>query len=237
MDKGLEREERLMVMGEMAASLAHEIRNPLGSMELFCTLLKQDLKEEPERFKLAEQIHSSIKTVDKIISNCLQFTRDVKPNVKKVYDIEALFNESLHFVLSVAKKSNIEVEVIFKGEKEIYTDSYLIKQVISNLSMNAVEALIEEKKEGGKVKVISDTSNSDFWRIEFIDNGKGISEEIREKVFYPFFSTKKGGTGLGLSIVSSIVSSLKGSISIEGKNKKENKILCEFPKKQFKGID
>jgi signal transduction histidine kinase len=231
----LDRQERLMAMGQMAASLAHEIRNPLGSMELFCSLLKKDLEQQPNLLKLAEQIHSGIRTLDKIISNCLQFSRDIRPQRRVVKDVQELLEEALHFTRSKAEAMTVDVALECEGDGPLQIDPYLIKQVIANLTMNAVEAIEGARdklpqSEQFYVLVGSDLRDADNWTIVVSDNGPGIQAELQDTVFDPFVSTKAEGTGLGLAIVHSIINAHGGKISLSDNAGRGTRITVTLPR-------
>lgn len=208
------RQERLVAMGQMAASLAHEIRNPLGSMELYCTLLKKDLKALPEAFTLAENIHQGIRRLERIIANCLQFSRDVQPKYHSVENIEEYLKETMEIAYPKLSSARCVVTVSHKGPKRVYVDGYLLSQALINIIHNAIDASSEYAKEP-HVSIESIVKEGVSWTISVTDNGPGISESDKEKIFDPFFTTKKEGTGLGLAIVHSIVQAHQGSLVIE----------------------
>ena len=234
-----ERANRLIAMGQMAATLAHEIRNPLGSMELFLTLLKKDLGSKPESLNLVEQIHSGIKTLDRIISNCLQFARDTKPRKREVLDISDFIEESLTFVRERAKNRDVQLKVVIHGEGALFIDRYLMGQVILNLLVNALDA-VEDKQAREKlspgsqfeplITIECDLSDEDVWRIRVQDNGGGISEEVKQSMFDPFISTKSKGTGLGLAIVLSITAAHGGRVLVNSERGVGTTMTLELPR-------
>jgi signal transduction histidine kinase len=231
-----ERAKRLMAMGRMVANLAHEIRNPLGSMELYCTLLKRDLAQQPGSLELAEQIHSGIKILDRIINNCLQFARDLVPRAKKLHSVEEIFRETAAYVQPRAAEESVALEFEDQGEGEVFVDPYLVQQALLNLALNAIDACRaqagEQRGNNGTcptVTIISDRRDANAWHVSVQDNGPGISEEDQEKVFDPFFTTKQGGTGLGLAIVHSIVAAHGGTVSIESALGKGTAVTLSFP--------
>lgn len=209
-----ERAKRLMAMGEMAASLAHEIRNPLGSMELYCSLLKKDLKLAPQSLELAENIHNGIRRLDRIITNCLQFSKDVVPKRKSLRDIEEVFRETLELSRSRAEQCGVSVLFEDEGEFSVSADPHLVNQAVLNLLRNAIEACESSETQQKEVVLRSDRSSAFCWRVSVLDSGPGIPEEKRELVFDPFVTTKQEGTGLGLAIVNSIATAHKGGVSI-----------------------
>lgn len=221
-----ERAKRLMAMGEMAASLAHEIRNPLGSMELFCSLLKKDLKENPELHHLAEQIHKGIKTLDRIIANCLQFTRDVKPQRKSLDDIRAFLKECLESIRPRLTAANVAIEIETVGDGEVNVDRYQIQQAVLNLVLNGLDA-IEASGRPGRIVLRSEVKNG-HWTLSISDNGVGIPTGDEEKIFDPFFTTKQSGTGLGLAVVHSIVNAHGGSVAVESRSNEGTTFTLDF---------
>lgn len=228
-----ERTRRLLAMGQMAASLAHEIRNPLGSMELYCTLLKKDLVQQPEQQELAEHIHASIKRVNRIISNCLQFSRDFKPRDESIYSVKAFIEEAIDTLEHRLVDSSVTISVNVQGDKVKNVDRYLMAQVLSNLVSNAIEAVRERlnKDKSCEAKVIIESIvNDNGWTLAVRDTGNGISPDAREKIFDPFYSTKTSGTGLGLAVVHAIIVAQQGSIAIDSVPHQETKFTVTLPR-------
>lgn len=210
--KQLEREKKLVAMGEMAASLAHEIRNPLGSMELYCSLLKKGLKEMPEKFEIADQIHQGIKRLDRIISNCLQFSRDLNPRLVLINDWHAYLETIRRETDDRALQLGVSISIDVTNAVSVRLDRNLIHQALLNLLINAIDAAADSKESRVSISVTG-TDTECF--ISVADSGKGIPVEVRDQIFDPFFTTKEAGTGLGLAIVHSIVSSHRGGLVVE----------------------
>jgi len=224
--------QRLMAMGQMAASLAHEIRNPLGSMELFCSLLKKDLKGQPQLLQTAEQIHLGIRTLDRIITNCLQFARDISPKRKVCSDVGPMLEEVRTYAQTKAEDKGVRLLVEKNGEGEIEIDSYLVQQVLVNLMFNAIDAA-SERAGSGQVTLRSSIL-ADRWEVSIEDNGFGIPEKELKNIFDPFFTTKQGGTGLGLTIVHSIVTAHDGEIRIDSRAGEGTSATVSFPRRARK---
>lgn len=228
-----ERGERLMAMGQMAASLAHEIRNPLGSMELFCTLLKKDLTDEPERLKLAEQIHSGIRTLDRIITNCLQFTRETQPRRRKLDDVASYLAEVVEGIAAKTAEAQVPVRTHHSGVGVVAVDPYLFKQALTNLVVNAVDATVERRHQEGMGFVptveIESLLAEGNWTLRISDNGCGIPPEDRDRIFDPFYTTKSAGTGLGLAIVHSILLAHGATMAIETEQGRGTTVIVEIP--------
>ncbi|MCG6534790.1 MAG: ATP-binding protein [Syntrophales bacterium LBB04] len=210
------RKEKLASMGEMAANIAHEIRNPLGSIELFATLLIKDLKDEKDRDRVAK-IVASVKNVDNKISNLLLFTKNQIPN-SECLNVHDILKETLLFTESLASQGSISLT--FKcsdSDAFILGDAEMLKQVFLNIILNAFQAM----PEGGHLKIetrspdVNQQNFTPFLEIIFSDDGIGIPEENIPKIFDPLFSTREGTSGLGLAIVHNIVDMHKGAINVE----------------------
>ena len=237
LEEQVQRTNRLAAMGEIAVSIAHEIRNPLGAIELFASLLKKDLKNHKDASRLIDHISSGVKSLDQIISNLLLFTRRQKLALQNM-DMQKYLDDSLLFISHIMKQSNIKlVKKYCSSPPIIQGDVELLKQVFLNIVFNAVQSM----RDGGTLTISTRTTNeglrsgrskSDicnlrirpdnnrFAEISFADTGVGISEVDKEKIFNPFFTTKDRGTGLGLAIVHNILESHGGSIDVESKLKK-----------------
>ena len=213
------RTERLAAMGEMAAKIAHDIRNPLGCIELFANSLQSGLEEEPDLKVLADRISSNVKSIDAIITNLLLFIRPGNATRSDCFDMYTVLDDALFFMEHLADRENsIDVNVAYtRGPLFIEGDLELMKQVCLNLILNAVQSM----PDGGRLCIktsrqASTHSNRPAWmELRISDSGKGIPVEQIPKIFDPFFTTKARGTGLGLSIVHSIVEEHGGQIDVE----------------------
>ncbi|MBW2644627.1 MAG: PAS domain S-box protein [Deltaproteobacteria bacterium] len=219
LEEMVKRTEKLAAMGETAANIAHEIRNPLGSIELFASLLIKDLKEKKNRDR-ASHIVSSVRDMDNKISNLLLFARDRKPPMKKV-NVHNALKEIIAFSEQIIKKENILLTVNYEDADPIIVgNAEMLKQVFLNLMLNAMQSMpgggnlyIETRNfDGNNKKRDSHNSNAG---ISFMDAGCGIPAENIKKIFDPFFTTKGKGAGLGLAIVHNIVDIHGGSIDVE----------------------
>ena len=186
-----------MAMGEMAANIAHEIRNPLGSIELFASLLMKDMKDKAHQERLSHII-TSVKNMDNKISNLLLFTTPTHPMMRKVY-LHRIVKEVLRFSDPIIKQEDISLSVKYSSiEPCVSGDAEMLKQAVSPLcsedSMRSVEVRIS-------------------------DTGIGITRDNLKKIFDPFFSTRERGSGLGLAIVHNIVHAHSGSIDVESRER------------------
>jgi len=213
----LNRTDRLSAMGEMAVKIAHEIRNPLGSIELFTGILKKDLDEHDEIKTILSHISKGINSIDNIISNLLLFVKpDQQPYYKKVNIHESL-EESLLFSHHLVNTDK-SIKVIKKYTSEsliINGDIELLKQVWLNIILNSVQAM----PDGGKLLILSKKTNdlknkAGFAEVRIRDTGIGINKSNLSRIFDPFFTTKRRGTGLGLTIVHNILKVHRGTMDI-----------------------
>jgi PAS domain S-box-containing protein len=207
---------RLAAMGEMAVRIAHEIRNPLGSIELFSTMLKEDLQDFEELKELAEHISSGVKSINNIVSNLLLFIRPDQQPDRQMLDIHDALKDSLFFAGHLLDAQNIiEVETeLVDHPLPIRGDLELLKQVFLNLILNAIQAM----SKGGKLKIstrkITRQDSTQWAEIRLSDSGCGIPTADLSKIFDPFYTTRNKGTGLGLTIVHNITKMHGGGIDI-----------------------
>ncbi len=212
------RTEKLAAMGEMAANIAHEIRNPLGSIELFASLLLKDLKNERDRDRAAK-IVTSVKNMDNKVSNLLLFTKTCLPRPECI-NVHDILNDTLLFARQLARQGNIALSFTpAESEAPIVGDAEMLKQVFLNIILNAFQAM----PDGGRLHIETNISAAGqsragatpFLEIIFADSGIGIPEEDLVRIFDPFFSTREGTSGLGLAIVHNILDMHKGAIHVD----------------------
>lgn len=209
MKERLERDERLMAMGEMAARMSHEIKNPLGSMELFLSMLLNGKLRKQDK-KYIDYVLFGVKTIDRIINNLLSYT---KPKTLALTEtsLSQVVRETLDFMSLSAQSRGILLEVNVGFNEPSFFDPDLIKLVIMNFISNAIEAMAGEK---GSIKVDL-REEGKYAVIVITDDGAGMSEEIQKSIFNPFFTTKDKGVGLGLFIVYNIVKAHGGYVEVE----------------------
>ena len=219
-EEEMKRVEGLALIGELAAGIAHEIRNPMASISGSIQMLKESLEMDDVKTKLMDIMLREINRLNTLVSDFLLFARP-KPSVVQRVDLNQLILDSLELFKNSAKwTEKIRVETQFHGPMNIESDPEQIKQVLWNLFLNAVEAM----KGGGVLSVRTEFVNSleshggmrKMAQITFRDTGEGFSSKALQFLFTPFFTSKEGGSGLGLAIVKRIVEGLKGRVS--GKN-------------------
>lgn len=230
--KDISRNSRLMAMGEMIAQISHEIKNPLGSMELFATLLYKDLYSEESK-KLLENIIIMIKRLDRILNSMLNFSKPMK-QVFVQMDINNIIQETVDFVRVLTDEKNliIKTELCSEGS-QIEIDPELIRQVIYNLLLNSYQASEENKQIYIKSSNYFDKENGQqMLQMDIIDYGLGIERRNLSSIFDPFFTTKADGNGLGLPIVNKIVEIHNGFLKIKSQKDKGTIISVFLPKQQ-----
>jgi two-component system sensor histidine kinase PilS (NtrC family) len=216
--------DRLAAVGELSAGIAHEIRNPLASMSGSVEILKEELCLSGENQKLMELIIKESGRLNKILTEFLRYAR-VGPTVFTKVELTHLVDE----VIEIVKKHPAFRETI-SIKKDMTSDPLYvsgeenqIKQIFLNLLVNAVESMQEKSGEilitGQSLDQIDqhyfngeEPEDSDWVPVAIIDQGKGMTEEQKQKIFSPFYSTGKNGTGLGLAMVQRLVNSLNGKI-------------------------
>jgi signal transduction histidine kinase len=225
------RSGRLAAMGEMAAKIAHEIRNPLGSIELFATMLRDDLQDFDDLKSLAEHICSGVRSINTIISNLLVFVRSDQQLDLQIIDIHDPIKDSLFFAEYLFDPQNgIEVITDFADYPlTINGDLELLKQVFLNLILNAIQAMPAGGKLNISTRKISVNQGTHLAEIRFSDTGCGIPQKNLARVFDPFFTTKKKGTGLGLTIVHNIAEMHAGSIDVTSAEADDTQFIVTLP--------
>ncbi len=209
-DQEIAQAAKMATLGQAAAALAHEIRNPLGAIKLFSSLLKDELDPNKQGLKYLEHIEISISQLDATISNILQFSKQENPALSPV-NLAALIKERVAaFHISNSKvdfRINIDSENIL-----IAANEQSIRQVLNNLLTNACQAT----KNAGMIELTVRQSDSVIITIK--DNGPGIKAEVLSDLFEPFVTTKNEGVGLGLSIVKRLIEQHKGTIEAANDN-------------------
>jgi two-component system sensor histidine kinase PilS (NtrC family) len=205
----MELRARLSSLGELSAGIAHELRNPLGVIAGYTKLLSKKL--DSSLTPTVDAISREIIVMDRIISDFLSFAKPAELNISDI-DLKTIIENCVTAV--TGERGNIKLNLDINGLPIIKGDEVFLRQAFTNLIQNAVEAM----PQGGKL-AINASSKGDFLDVAISDAGHGIAENIMDKIFLPFFTTKENGTGLGLAIVHKIVVSHGGNISVESSEK------------------
>lgn len=220
--------EKIASVGRMAAGVAHEINNPLSGILIYAELLKDSVKDNPQHLEDSNEIIEQTLRCKKIVADLLEFSRQSVGAVKSL-NIEALIEKSMNILINQAIFQDIKVIKDFDEEMpDMAGDIGQLQQVFTNLFINAADAM--EGKGQLKIQARYEQEQGLF-RIEITDTGPGVPEELREKIFDIFFSTKPvgKGTGLGLSISQNIIKLHGGSIIVECPPEGGTRFVLEFP--------
>jgi len=209
LEEKMHRSKRLAALGEMAAGVAHEIRNPLGGIELYAGLLARALEGNEKDKSLAEKIISGTRHLDRIVEGMLAFTREMEIERAPV-DLTEVVRQALELAAGAVEASG--VEVVFDGEAEAAAsgDAELLRRVFLNIVTNACQAM----HAGGRLTISCRADEATgAAACEFSDTGPGVPAEALDCIFNPFFTARDGGTGLGLAISHRIVEAHGGEIT------------------------
>lgn len=211
MEERLKKSDTLNVVGELAAGIAHEIRNPMTALKGFIQLLQANVKED---FTLYfDVITSELKRIESIITEFLILAKPQATQYQK-RDVEKIVQDTVDLLTPQAALSNIQLYLTVKEElPELYCEPNQLKQVFINILKNGIEVM----PEGGFILVSIERTNNDFVRISFKDRGCGISTEKIKRLGEPFYTTKERGTGLGLMVSYKIIAEHNGKIEVESK--------------------
>ena len=205
------RSEKLAALGQLAAGIAHEIRNPLTSINILIHSLTENVPSGIPQKEDLKVIEEEIHRINEIVDQFLRFAKPAPPLLKKA-DVISIFEETLQLLRPQIEKQGIVIQKEFQPLPPILMDREQMKQVILNLLLNAVQAM----PKGGHLSVKGHIPKGDRWiKLSIQDSGVGISGEDINKLFDPFFSAKEGGMGLGLSIAHRIIDQHHGKIEVE----------------------
>lgn len=223
-EEQLRRADRLSALGELSAGMAHEIRNPLGSIKGAVEILRDDYGPEDAKYEFIQILLKETDRLNHIVQEFLGFARPKQPELQ-----QADLNEAIESVLALtaleAKKAGVKVEKRLDPSIGIRSlDVSLLRQAFLNLVLNAIQAT----DKGGVLTVVS-ALREDSIEITVADTGIGISEENRKKLFSPFFTTRKNGTGLGLAITYRIIENHRGTIDVESEPGKGTTFMIRLP--------
>jgi signal transduction histidine kinase/putative methionine-R-sulfoxide reductase with GAF domain len=204
------RSEKLAALGQLAAGIAHEIRNPLTSINILIHSLRQNISSGESRSEDFKVIEEEIHRINEIVDQFLRFAKPAPPHLERT-EVTSIFEEILQLLRPQMEKLRISVQKDFRSVPLITIDNEQMKQVILNLLMNSIQAM----PEGGQFRLEGEVSKDGQWvELSIRDSGVGIPPEDMDKLFDPFFSTKEGGIGLGLSIAHRIIDQHHGKIEV-----------------------
>jgi len=218
LEEQMQQARTMAALGEMSATVAHEIRNPLGAMGMWAQLLEREIDRDDPKKKTLSRIIEGLGRLNRIVSNLLVYSRPVKIDHRKI-DLCALMEEIVDFVDIESERKNIAVTIQkrWRANEPVYIsgDPEKLQQVVMNLCLNAVQAM----ETGGELTVEVERANksadASFAYFKIIDTGSGIEPERIDRIFDPFHTSKEDGTGLGLAIVKKFIELHKGFIDVK----------------------
>ncbi len=232
-DGRLRRAENLASLTTLAAGVAHEIKNPLGSISIHIQLMQKSLKrdkqlKEETSGKYLDILNEEVERLNNIIVDFLFAVRPMNPTMKKS-DINKVLTDLLEFVKYELEEASVSIECEFQEDlPKLDIDEKYIKQAILNIIKNSVAAMPD-----GGVMYFKTVKDEDFVHIYVCDTGTGISEENMSKIFEPYFTTKQFGSGLGLTVVYKIIKEHGGDIVLESVENQGTTFTINLPVPQI----
>ena len=238
--------DRLAALGQMAANLAHEIRNPLASIEVSSSLLKRRLPADAGERELLDKIIAEVRRLNRTITSSLEFVKPLSLSMAPA-QLEGVLDEALTVALGRRGKPGLRVHrTTCPSCSSFLMDRGQLRQVFENLFLNAMEAMGDEGTLGIEVSTVSApaavttpyrpagtpearSSFESYAVVRVSDTGPGIPGENLDKLFYPFFTTKKHGSGVGLSIAKKIVDSHRGLIDVASRRGEGTTFTVRLP--------
>ncbi len=222
--ENLAKQKAMAEIGKFSLMIAHEIKNPLGIIKGALDLLKKKEIDENTRSQLLSFIEEETARIDLLVKNFLELGRISQAEIQKVNVLSLLNNIKEKILVEYP-----DVEIIIESEEfTVESDPNKLQRIITNLITNSIEANATTIK-------IRTFIEKDTWGISVSDNGSGIKESEKEKIFTPFYTTKRAGTGLGLSLVAREVYLLNGKIDVESIEKKGTTFTIVFPRRHENG--
>ena len=208
----VERSHRLATVGQLAAGVAHEVRNPLSSIKGFATYFKERYKDNPEDQEISNIMINEVDRLNRVVSHLLEFARPVSLTCRRIL-LKPFIEDSLKLVERKAAEARIQIQISMDPEaSSAVMDPDKINQVLLNLYLNAIDAM----ESGGSLDVaVKNPQGRDGVEIKVSDSGVGVDKKNLSHIFDPYFTTKSSGTGLGLAISHNIIQAHKGEINIE----------------------
>jgi len=217
--------KRLTAMGEMAASLAHQIRTPLSSALLYLSHLRQPMLEDEKRLRFANKVTDSVRHLEKLVSDMLIFAKGEMGGGERL-PVSELIDSVIHNMDAELNRTHTQLELADEaGDVQVRCNRDILISALINLANNAIQAM----GEGGTLTLSSEVDGS-WVDIVIEDNGPGIDEETRERIFEPFYTTRANGTGLGLAVVQAVARAHQGELWLDSRPGKGSRFGIRLPR-------
>lgn len=218
--------DKMMILGQLSAGVAHEIRNPLAAINLNLQLLKRKFPEQTIESEHLATALMGVERIARIVEATLDFSKPT-PSKKRTSDINKIVSDSITFVGPLIHKKSIDVSLDLSASiPHINVDEKQIQQVLINLIANATDAIPKQGTITAKTEYVP---NRSYIQIDVTDSGVGIAEHDLEKIFNPFFTRKADGTGLGLSITQRIIQQHNGLLEVHSELGKGSTFTVKLP--------
>jgi signal transduction histidine kinase len=232
----LERADRLASIGEMAAGIAHEIKNPLAGISAAVTIIRDDIPGDDPRNSILGEVLQQVQRLDKTVNDLLFFGKPSLPELACI-DINAVISMTCKFASQHRSVMNIQKQLNLAPDlPPVYADDKQMQQVFLNIILNAFQAM----NGGGMLSITTSRTlrqEKEYVRIDVADTGPGIPTQILEKIFTPFFTTKAQGTGLGLPICCKLIHLHHGDIRVTSDDSHGTVFTIELPACNTNEID
>jgi signal transduction histidine kinase len=210
--------DRLAALGEMAAAIAHEVKNPLAGIEVMAGLLRRKIPDAPDAQAVLTDIIGEAKMANAIVQEVLDFVRPIRLQAEDTAVVTAV-NGAIQLAGTKVPQGNVAVDVnLPEGLPKIHADEHQLTQLFTNLLINAYEAMNGSGRvtiSARPIRIEDGGDGREAVCIQFQDNGPGMPQEVADRIFNPFFTTKAQGSGLGLAIVRKIIDAHDGRIDLE----------------------
>lgn len=226
LEERLMNSEKMAILGQLSAGLAHELRNPLSAISGAVEILKEDMTPTNEHERLIGVATQQIERLNLLVEDFLILTMPIQKNKSSV-DLGKIVSDTVDSFTKTIRRSNIEIANGIEEQIYVRAHSYRLKQAVWNLLMNSIESM----PGGGKVTLSSEYRNSNVI-LRFKDEGRGIDDKIKSRLFDPFFTTKEVGTGLGLAIVQKVIEGYNGEVNVESSPGKGTTFIIKLPRIQ-----
>ncbi len=213
-EQDMQKVEKMATVGELAAAIAHDIKNPLAGISGAIQVFAEDFSEDDPRRAIVTEILSEIERLDRSVKDLLNYARPPEPNFIKT-PILPIIERVYRLISAHAKKQDVAIQINTPRDlRELYVDPEQIQQVFLNIMLNALQSM----PKGGKLTVnTSLLEDADMVEISFADTGHGIPEHNLRNIFKPFFTTKHTGTGLGMAIAKNTIEKHGGKILVDSR--------------------